>query len=65
MALRELVGRVGVVTGAGSGIGRAVAVRLGAEHMRLGLVSRTESALEETAAAVMSLLAEKRRQPAV
>ena len=41
-----------MVTGAGSGIGRAIACRLGADRMRLGLVARTHSALEETASLV-------------
>jgi len=41
-----------VVTGAGSGIGRAIAVRLGAEGMRVAVLARTESDLEATAAMV-------------
>jgi len=38
-----------VVTGAGSGIGRAVALRLAAEGANLSLLARREPALEETA----------------
>ncbi len=43
-------GRVGVVTGAGRGIGRAIAVKLSSMGASTVLVSRTESELEETAA---------------
>jgi NAD(P)-dependent dehydrogenase (short-subunit alcohol dehydrogenase family) len=42
--------RVGVVTGAGRGIGRAVAVELASRGYRLALVSRTQRELEETRA---------------
>ena len=52
MPLRDTAGLGALVTGASSGIGRAIAVRLGADRMRVGLVARTEPALEETARAV-------------
>ena len=41
--------RVAVVTGAGSGIGRALARRFAVEGARLALVDRNEAGLEETA----------------
>src|SRR5262249_54001271 len=45
----SLAGRVAVVTGAGSGIGRATAVELGAAGASLVLAGRTEASLRETA----------------
>jgi 3-oxoacyl-[acyl-carrier protein] reductase len=45
----SLENQVAIVTGAGRGIGRAVAVELGRLGMRVTLVSRTLSELEETA----------------
>ncbi|WP_018653118.1 SDR family NAD(P)-dependent oxidoreductase [Actinomadura flavalba] len=47
-----LGGRVAVVTGAGSGIGRALALRLAAEGMSLGLADVEDAALTATAEAV-------------
>jgi NAD(P)-dependent dehydrogenase (short-subunit alcohol dehydrogenase family) len=48
----ELAGKVAVVTGAGKGIGRAIALRLGAAGARVVLAGRDRSALEETADAL-------------
>ncbi|HYI52542.1 MAG TPA: SDR family NAD(P)-dependent oxidoreductase, partial [Microlunatus sp.] len=49
---RRFVGRVAVVTGAGHGIGRAVAERLAAEGARLVLADLDEAAATETAVAL-------------
>ena len=49
---RELNGKVALVTGASSGIGRAAAVRLADAGARLALVSRDRARLEELAASL-------------
>lgn len=51
-ASRELEGKVALVTGASSGIGRAAAVRLAGAGARVALVSRDRARLEELAVAL-------------
>ncbi|HTS07785.1 MAG TPA: SDR family NAD(P)-dependent oxidoreductase [Candidatus Eisenbacteria bacterium] len=48
----RLAGRVAVVTGASSGIGRAIAVGLSREHVHVCAVGRNPAALAETVAAI-------------
>lgn len=47
---RERAARVALVTGAGRGIGRAVAQRCSAEGLRVALLARDRAGLDETAA---------------
>ena len=49
----RVAGRVALVTGAGTGIGRAVAVRLGEEGAEVVVTSRTPRHIEETCAEVV------------
>jgi len=44
--------RVSLVTGASSGIGRAIALRFGSKGMRVGLVARRKDRLAQVAAAI-------------
>jgi NAD(P)-dependent dehydrogenase (short-subunit alcohol dehydrogenase family) len=48
-------GRHAIVTGAGSGIGRAIALRLASERARLSLLGRDEDRLRETAEAARAM----------
>jgi NAD(P)-dependent dehydrogenase (short-subunit alcohol dehydrogenase family) len=50
----RLEGRSALVTGAGSGIGQAVALALAADGARVGLVGRRPEKLEETAAQIVA-----------
>jgi NAD(P)-dependent dehydrogenase (short-subunit alcohol dehydrogenase family) len=50
MTTKELDGRVAVVTGASRGLGRAMAIELGAAGAKLALVGRDRAKLNETAA---------------
>lgn len=58
MTARRLDGKVALITGGGSGIGRATARRLADEGARLFLADVDEAALAETAAEVCALGAE-------
>jgi NAD(P)-dependent dehydrogenase (short-subunit alcohol dehydrogenase family) len=49
MVEQDLVGKVALVTGAGSGIGRASAILLARRGAQVGLLGRTESELQEVA----------------
>jgi NAD(P)-dependent dehydrogenase (short-subunit alcohol dehydrogenase family) len=48
----HLAGRVALITGAGRGIGRSIALRLAAEGIRTALTARSEAQLRDTAALI-------------
>ena len=53
--MQRFEGKVALITGAGSGIGRAVAVRLASEGARVFCMDISEAALAETAGAVAAV----------
>ncbi len=55
--LRRFEGQVAIVTGAGRGIGRAIAVRLAREGARVACVSRTETNAKKVADEINSIRA--------
>jgi len=50
--MRGLKGKTAIVTGAGSGIGRAIALRLAQEGMKVGIFDLNAAGAEETAKAI-------------
>lgn len=53
--MEKLTGKTALITGAGKGIGRAIAIALAKEGVNVGLLARTASQLEEVAEEVQSL----------
>ena len=53
--MESIAGKNALVTGAGKGIGRAIALALAAEGVNVGLLARTESQLQEVADEVRKL----------
>lgn len=52
---QSLKGKVAFITGAGRGIGKAIAIALAKEGVNVGLLARTETALKEVASEVEGL----------
>lgn len=48
--MEALTGKIALITGAGKGIGRVIAIALAAEGVQIGLIARTESDLQSVAA---------------
>lgn len=55
MMVQSLNGKIAIVTGAGRGIGKAVAIALANEGVNIGLLARTEAHLKEVASEVQAL----------
>ncbi|MBF5046519.1 SDR family oxidoreductase [Aggregicoccus sp. 17bor-14] len=63
MGGKRFAGKVVVVTGASSGVGRAIARAFGAEGARVGLIARSQEALENAAAEIVTAGGEARVLP--
>ncbi|PYK33190.1 MAG: 3-oxoacyl-[acyl-carrier-protein] reductase [Verrucomicrobia bacterium] len=61
----RFAGRVAIITGAGRGIGHAIAVRLASEGARVACVSRTEANAKKTADEINALRADAAKAYAV
>ena len=53
--MQSLQGKIALVTGAGKGIGKAVAIALAKEDVHIGLIARTENDLEAVAKEIKAL----------
>ena len=53
--IQRLTGRAALVTGAGRGIGRAIALALASEGVRVALLARSANELDEVAQTIRSL----------
>jgi 3-oxoacyl-[acyl-carrier protein] reductase len=53
--MESLQGKIAIVTGAGKGIGKAIAIALAKEGVQVGLIARTSKDLETVAAEITAL----------